>query len=139
MKGELPGLVGAVKVAVPPRPSAETSKAPFAAEVRVCFSVSSFLTVTFAPGATDAGIVYLKSLIVMTTDSAVESLGAASGDVDEAGAVGEGEDVWEAVPAGSEPSLVADDPHPVNAAISPTAAMVINFGFILMMCSASVV
>jgi len=67
-------LVGAVKVAVPP-PVTLTSKAPFVAEVTVWFWSSWFLTVILAPGATDAGIAYVKSLIVMRTDPGAPGCG----------------------------------------------------------------
>jgi len=124
-------LVGAVKVAVPPPPFAVTLKAPFGAEVTVWFWESSFLTVIFAPGATDAGTVYLKSLIVMMTGFPAGVLGAAEGDVDMSGAIDD--DEVGAEPEAAEPSG-PEDPHPVNATASPATAMLINPSFILMMC-----
>ena len=65
----------------------------------------------------------LKSLIAMTTGFFAEALGAACGDVDLSGAIGDDDEV-----------SGADDPHPVNATLSPATAMLINRSFILMMC-----
>jgi len=83
VKGQVPGLAGAVKEAVPPA-FAATSKAPWVVEVTVWFSPSAFLTVTLEPGATDAGTVYLKSLIVIRPAAIVArglALGAMLGEV----------------------------------------------------------
>jgi hypothetical protein len=44
-----------------------SSKAPPLSAVTVCACESRFFTVILAPGATEAGSVYLKSLIVMTS------------------------------------------------------------------------
>jgi hypothetical protein len=53
-------------------------------------------------------------------------------DAGVAGATGDDEDVWDVVPAA--PSVVVDDPHPVNPMISPAAAMPIICAFNLMTC-----
>lgn len=57
-------MVGAVNVALAPA-SAWTANAPRAVELMVGFSLSRFLTVTFEPGATDAGMAAMKFLIVI--------------------------------------------------------------------------
>jgi hypothetical protein len=44
-----------------------SSKASPLSAVTVWAAESSFVTLIFAPGATDAGVVYLKSLIVMVS------------------------------------------------------------------------
>jgi len=124
-------LVGAVKVAVPP-PTTVTSKMLFVAEVTVWFWASWFLTVIFAPGATDAGIVNLKFLIVMSAGAVATALDAGPGamDVDGAGAAGEddGVDNWDKVLG------AADDPQAVSPAISPVAAKVRRPDLMFMLC-----
>jgi len=109
-----------------------TSKAPRGSDVTVWFWASAFWTVTFAPAVTDAGIVYLKSLMVIRTGSAIDALAlvAAADGVDGDGMDGDDAAVLEA-PA---PVVVVDAPQPVNPTISPAAAMANSIGLMLMMC-----
>ena len=122
---------GAVKLAVP-LAGTLTSKAPRGSDVTVWFWASAFLTVTFAPAVTDAGIVYLKSLMVIRPGSAIDALAlvAAADGVDGDGMDGDDAAVLEA-PA---PVVVVDAPHPVSPTISPAAAMANSPGLMLMMC-----
>ena len=80
-KGYVPGAEGAVNVADAPGPTF-ASKAPALSPVTVWPWASAFITVTVAPGATEAGVVYLKSLIVMVA-AAAGTLVAALADSEE--------------------------------------------------------
>ena len=74
--GYEPGLVGAVRVTVPPPPSALTSKTPPLSEVTVCEAPSMLVMVIFAPGLTLAGTWYSKSLMVIFASAAGLGFGA---------------------------------------------------------------
>jgi hypothetical protein len=121
----LPGLLGAVNVAVPPSAVTLTSKAPCIVEVTVWFWLSLFFTVTFAPAVTEAGVEYMKLLIVIMTAC------AARGELD--GAVAGGEDVGGTVPAAWDPEAVAEAPQPLSPTASAAAAMVNSPGLMPMM------
>ncbi len=65
-----------MSMAVPPPPSTLTSKPP-SLEVTVCDCASALVTISIDPGATEAGTVYLKSLMVMTAAADAEGVAAA--------------------------------------------------------------
>jgi hypothetical protein len=131
--GYLPGLVGAVNVAVPPSAVTLTSKAPCIVEVTVWFWLSWFFTVTFVPGATEAGTEYMKLLIVI----ACAALGELDPAADRDGIDGDGEDddaeLRDAVPAAWEPETVAEAPQPLSPTSSAAAVMVNSPGLMLTM------
>ena len=114
----LPGLVGAVNVAVPPSAVTFTSKAPWVVEVSVWFWLSWFLTVTFVPGATEGVTEYLKLLIVIMTAC------AAPGELDAAAGRDDDDDLWGTVPVAWDLDVVAEAPQPLSPTTSAAAAMV---------------
>ena len=60
-----PAVAGAVNMAVPPRPATLTSKPPVL-DVTVWASLSALVIMIIVPGATEAGTVNMKSLMVTT-------------------------------------------------------------------------
>ena len=72
-----PAVAGAVNMAVPPRPATLTSKPPVL-DVTVWASLSALVIMIIVPGATEAGTVNMKSLMV-TTAVADEPPGVADG------------------------------------------------------------
>ena len=138
-----PAVAGAVNVAVPPRPATLTSKPP-ALDVIVWTSLSAFVIMIVAPGATVAGTVNVKSLMVTaaTPDAPPDvadgfaGLGvaeAAAGDVawvdvgeldvgelDVGGALVAVDDEVGALAAGAGAELL----HALSASVSPPRAIV---------------
>jgi hypothetical protein len=108
---KLPGVDGAVKVAVAPPWIVTSNDAP-SSEVTVWAWLSVFVTVTVAPGATDAGAMNVKSLMRMAS---------ADADADaDADALAEGG--WLAPDDGL---VVPSDEHPdTSNRIAPAAAMI---------------
>lgn len=114
-----PGVVGATKVVVMPA-VALRSKAPPLSAVTVWLTSSIFITFTVAPGATEAGTVYLYALMWMVT--------AACGADELPGEVADVADVDEEAPAEMEEAAdevaapvaglpgapVDEDPHPAR-------------------------
>lgn len=80
-KGYLPGLVGAVMVALPPPLGTTALNSPPLSEVTVWSTLSELVTVIFAPGSTLVGTWYLKFLMVIFATAAVEELLAEGSDV----------------------------------------------------------
>lgn len=99
-----PAVAGAVSVAVPPRPATLTSKPPVL-DVTVWASLSALVIMIIVPGATEAGTVNMKSLMVTTAvadeppnvDDGVDGVDgvAGPGAADVAAADGASDDVGE--------------------------------------------
>nr|WP_246142121.1 hypothetical protein [Lacisediminihabitans profunda] len=108
-KAKLPGVDGAVNVAVAPPWIVTSNDAP-SSEVTVCAWLSVFVTVTVAPGATEAGAMKVKSLMRMASadvDADAEALAAGGWLVPDDGLV------------------LPPDEHPAtNSRIAAAAAMI---------------
>jgi hypothetical protein len=97
------------------------------------------LTVIFAPGDTDAGTWYSKSLIVMTTGCAADAFGAALDDMALAGADDDADCEADDVMAGMAPVVPdadggCDEPQAVSPRINPVAAMAAGPDVKFMIC-----
>ena len=133
-----PGVVGATKVVVMPA-VALRSKAPPLSAVTVWLTSSIFITFTVAPGATEAGIVYLYALMWMVTAACgadelpgevadVADVDVDVADVDEEvpAEVVEAADEEAAPVAGLPGALVDEDPHPARTIRARAAAAAPN-------------
>jgi hypothetical protein len=129
----VPGLDGAVNVAVPELLTS-TSNADPSSAVTVCSAASVFVTVTVAPADTDKGVWYAKSLIVIAVADAAGPDSVLDDDgIDDGGPA----DIVDAVGLPVAVGVLLPVPHPAvpdsitTSARTPNALAVFIGGTIL--------